>query len=282
MVLTTSSPACELARERYCVRVETNIRSRSASGKHRGRPGLVLAIWAALLVLFAALAPTMQELLGVPSELLSAVMLAPALACLVVVILPSWAPVVWPIVVPSRILMSIVAAVVAVTSFVAGLAVLTGSLPSWPSVDMGVPLVLFLALQAGGVLCEELGWRGVVQHAGEQFARPAVVSTIAGFLFGATHLGYWSLGLLPVLTFALTATLMSLTITTIFVGSIWQRMIPAVIVHLGVNLGITAYMTRDEPLATSPSTLGAAVIMVAITAFGRTVVKTRTTPEFPR
>jgi hypothetical protein len=58
-----------------------------------------------------------------------------------------------------------------------------------------------------------------VQRVGEQFAGPVVVSAIAGFLFGATPLGYWSLGVMPLLTFAITAILMSLTITTTFTGS---------------------------------------------------------------
>ena len=109
----------------------------------------------------------------------------------------------------------------------------------------------------------------MVQGCGESFARPAVVSAIAGFLFGATHLGYWGLGVLSVLTFALTAMLMSLTITTIFTGSFWQRMLPAVIVHLGLNLSITSLSGTGEPVATSPGALGAAVAMVVVALLGR-------------
>lgn len=240
--------------------------SRPADGSRRGRPGLVLAVWSLLLVVFAGLAPVVQELMDVPFELLSVVMLAPALACLVLVVRPSWAPSGWPQVAWNRVLISVAIAIVAVAGFVVALALLTGRPPSWPSTDLGAPIGVFIAVQAIGVLSEELGWRGVVQRSGEQFARPAVVSAIAGFLFGATHLGYWSLGVLPVLTFAVTATLMSLTITTIFVGSLWQRMIPAVIIHLGLNLGLLALAEGDEPLAVTPQTLAATIVMLGVAA----------------
>ena len=114
-----------------------------------------------------------------------------------------------------------------------------------------------------GAFAEECGWRGVVQQTGEELARPAVVSAIAGFIFGATHLGYWGLGLVPVLIFALTTTFMSLTITTIFQGSLLQRLIPATIVHLGLNL-IFATLDRGDNLGTTITSLGAAIVMFAV------------------
>lgn len=114
-----------------------------------------------------------------------------------------------------------------------------------------------------------------MQRCGEQFAKPAVVSALAGFVFGATHLGYWSLGALPVLTFAVTAMLMSLTITTIFVGSFWQRMIPAVIVHLGVNLGIASLSASDQPLATTLTAVGAALVMLSLAVVGKALFSRR-------
>jgi membrane protease YdiL (CAAX protease family) len=160
-------------------------------------------------------------------------------------------------------------ALVAVLGFVVALALLSGRSLSWPPADVEAPVAVFVAVQAFGALCEELGWRGVVQRVGEQFARPAVVSAIAGFLFGVTHLGYWSLGVVPVLTFAITATLMSLTITTIFTGSLWQRMLPAVVVHLGVNLGVVTLADQGEPLATTSWALGAAIVMLGIALVGR-------------
>jgi membrane protease YdiL (CAAX protease family) len=178
-----------------------------------------------------------------------------------------------------RAMVSTAIALVAVLGFVVALILLSGRSLSWPSAGVGAPVAVFVAVQVFGVLCEELGWRGVVQRVGEQFARPAVVSAIAGFLFGVTHLGNWSLGIIPVLTFAITATLMSLTITTIFTGSLWQRMLPAVVVHLGVNLGIMALADPGEPLATTSWALGAALVMLGIAMIGRTAanrLRTRT------
>lgn len=240
----------------------------STVGSRRGRPGLLLAVWALLLGLFATLAPMAQDLFGIPPELLSLVMLAPAVASLVVVVRPSWSPSPWPRVAWGPALTATGLAALAVVSFVVVLALLSGRSPSWPPTGIGAPVALYLVLQAVGALGEEVGWRGVVQRSGEHFARPAVVSAIAGFLFGATHLGYWSLGLVPVLTFSVTAMLMSLTITTLFVGSLWQRMLPAVVVHLGVNLGLSALAANDEPLATAPISLGAAAVMLAVAVAG--------------
>lgn len=230
----------------------------------------MLAVWALLLALGASLAPLAQSLLGVPFQLLSLVMVAPALAALVVIVRPEWSPAWWPRVAAPRVMVSTSIALVAVLGFIGALAILSGRSLSWPSADVGAPVAVFVAVQVFGTLCEELGWRGVVQRVGEQFARPVVVSAIAGFLFGATHLGYWSLGVTPLLTFAITAMLMSLTITTIFTGSLWQRMIPAVVVHLGVNLGIGAIADQGEPLATTPWALGAVIVMLGIATIGRT------------
>lgn len=240
-----------------------------------GRPAVVLILWGVLLGFFAGVAPVAQATFAVPFELLSLVMLAPAFACVVVVLRPKWMPVGWKVAVSREVFASAVVAGVAVVAFVSVLAMLTGRWPSWPPDTAGAPLVIFLVLQAFGALSEEIGWRGVVQRCGERFAKPAIVSAIAGFIFGATHLGYWSLGALPVLTFAITAMLMGLTITTIFVGSFWQRMIPAVIVHLGVNLGIASLSVSDQPLATTPTALGAALAMSLVAVIGRSLSDAR-------
>lgn len=234
-----------------------------------GRPGLVLAIWAVALLVLAGPAPAAQAALGLRVELLALVMLAPALACTVVLLRPSWMPTPWKRAGKLPVLGAAIVAVVAVAVFFGVLTLVSGSRPQWPTDMGGAPLALFLVLQAAGALSEEIGWRGVVQRCGESFARPAVVSAIAGFLFGVTHLGYWGLGVLPVLTFGLTAMLMSLTITTIFTGSFWQRMIPAVIVHLGLNLSITSLSSNGEPLGTSLGALGAAAAMVVVAVLAR-------------
>lgn len=246
--------------------------------EHRSRPRLLLTAWAFVLIVLAALAPILQNAIGVPFELLSLVMLAPALASLVVVIRPNWMPAWWARVPSGRVLTVSAGAILAVIMFVATLSLLTGHLPSWSAPGFGSPLWLFLVLQTVGVLGEEIGWRGVVQRVGEQLARPPVVSAIAGLLFGATHLGYWSFGPLPVITFALTAALMSLTITTLFEGTLWQRMVPAVIVHLGVNLGVASLAEADEPLATTLPALAAAAVMLASATVVKVIIRRRNQP----
>ena len=88
---------------------------------YKGRPGLVLAVWALLLAVGASLAPLVQSLLGVPFQLLSLVMVAPALAALVVVVRPDWAPAWWPRVAATRVMVSTAIALVAVLGFVVAL-----------------------------------------------------------------------------------------------------------------------------------------------------------------
>lgn len=227
-------------------------------------------MWCIVLGACAALTPLVQSATGLPYEWLSLVMLAPALASLVVVALPGWFPRgSWHRAGASTLLVSVLVAPAAVLVFVLVLGVTTQRPPTAPIDLPGVPALAVLLLQTLGVLAEEVGWRGVVQRTGEQLAHPTVVSAVAGFVFGVTHLGYWGLGMLPVLTFGVTAALMSVTITSIFRGSFWQRMVPAVIVHLGVNLSIASFSTPEQVLATAPDALLAAAAMCAVALLAR-------------
>lgn len=220
-----------------------------------------------MLIVLAALAPVAQEAMALPWELLALVMLAPAVAAgLVLLVRPGWMPPWWPPAPASCVAAATAVSFVAVLAFTATLGLMIGRAPTLSALGADWPLWLLLPLQALGALGEEIGWRGVVQRAGEEFARPPVVSAVAGLLFGATHLGYWSLGLVPVVMFAVSAMLMSLTITTLFTGSLWQRMIPAVVVHLGVNLAGASLARADEPLSTTVPALVAAVVMFAVAA----------------
>lgn len=239
-----------------------------------GRPFLLLVVWVVVLGACAILAPIAQSATGLPFEWLSLVMLAPAVASGVAVVFPRWFPGGWHRARGNAVLISALLALAAILVFFLVLSVATQRLPTPPSESIGLPFLAFLLLQAIGVLSEEIGWRGVVQRTGEQLARPTVVSAVAGFVFGVTHLGYWGLGPLPVLTFGVTATLMSVTITSIFRGSIWQRMVSAVIIHLGVNMAIASFSAPEESLATSPVALLAAAAMLAVTLVARALVRT--------
>ncbi len=227
------------------------------------KPIKSLAVWLLTLIILAVVMPLIQKLSGLPFELISLIMLAPALASLVLLVRKSWTPTFWQAVPITLVIRASLIAIVVVSVFYLTLATLTGWQVQSPATGVTVPVTIFLALQLIGVFAEEFGWRGFVQRLGENFANPAVVSAIAGFLFGITHLGYWSLGFLSVLTFGTTAMLMSLTITTIFKGSLMQRMIPAVIIHLGVNLTISSLTYNGQPLATTFTALVAAMLMLA-------------------
>lgn len=228
------------------------------------KPIKSLLIWSAALIILAAVMPLAQNVSGLPFELISLIMLAPALASLVLLIRQSWTPAFWQAAPISPVIRASLAAIVVVGIFYLALATLTGWQIQSPAAGVAAPIAIFLALQLFGVFAEELGWRGFVQRLGENFANPVIVSAIAGFLFGITHLGYWSLGFLPVLTFGITAMLMSLTITTLFTGSLIQRMIPAVIIHLGVNLTISSLIYNGRPLATTGIALVAALLMLVV------------------
>lgn len=199
----------------------------------RGRPGLLLSCWFLLLALLATLAPVVQTALGVDWEVLALVMLAPGLAAAAAA--QGWAPVA-----PARMLRPVLPALTFATTYLLVLVALTGRRPVLPTEVAGLPLLLVVGLQALGALGEELGWRGLVQQAGEQLARPVVVVTVAGATFGATHLGYWSLGPVFMAWFSLSSVLMCLAMALTWRGSLAQRLVPATLIHLAVNLSLLA------------------------------------------
>ena len=228
------------------------------------RPIALLVTWALLLGVFAVIAPILQEVSGVSFDALAFIMLAPAAASLIVLVRPKWFPSTWKATSVKPVLIASSIALLAVATYAVILSLSLQRLPTVSLLGAGAPLGLFLILQLIGVASEELGWRGVVQQTGEKLGKPWVVSAIAGFLFGATHLGYWQLGFSPVFIFALAAMFMSLTITTIFRGSFWQRLVPAIIVHFGVNMTIASLAQPEDPLATTLTALCASVGMFAV------------------
>lgn len=212
-----------------------------AAHARRGRPRLLIACWLVLLGGLAVVAPAVQDALGVPWEWIALIMFAPTVAALVLALVargwfPSaWSSVGWPSVVrPAALALLFVIVNLAVAT------VLTGRLPELSSSVAGAPLALFLVLQAAGALGEEIGWRGVMQRAGEEIV-PKWVATIAlGILFGATHLGHWAAGPAFMVGFTASAVLMCVAIAVVWEGGFWQRMVPATMIHLGVNLSWAA------------------------------------------
>lgn len=245
-----------------------SVAHRDESRTRRGRPALLMLAWCVLLGAAAGLAPILQNALGVPWELLALIMLAPAVVSGILrICVPRWFPAPWSAVPWRSVLVPVVLALVFVVVFMAIHAALAGSIPSFPSAVAGVPLAVFVVVQAIGALGEEIGWRGVMQRAGEQFVPPPVATIILGTLFGATHLGYWEQGPVFVAWFTASSVAMAAAMMIVWRGGFWQRMIPATIIHLGVNMSAVALATqvRDVDLWMMPlPAVGALAVVVLV------------------
>lgn len=229
--------------------------------------------WFISMGLLVSAAVPLQISLNFPFDLFAFVALAPAIACSVVLVFRRWLPEVWQRVPVRQVLISSGLACISVVVGVALFALATGRAPQWNIPTAGAPLALFLCLQVLGAFTEEVGWRGLAQHCCEQHLHPAVTAAILGFVFGLLHFGFWPLGVLTALTFATTAMFLGLTITTIYSGSFWQRMIPATIVHFGVNMALVLFAPGDVSFATSPQILGVMVAILAVAVAGRMIVR---------
>src|SRR5699024_1360756 len=123
--------------------------SARGSADRAGRPVLLLLVWFLVLGAFAALAPVVQDATGLPHEWLSLVMLAPALASVVVLVLPRWFPRGgWHRAGANAILGSVLVALAAVLAFFLALFVTTQRPPTVPIDFAGFPVLVVLLLQA--------------------------------------------------------------------------------------------------------------------------------------
>lgn len=227
----------------------------------------LIGLWFLILAGFAALAPVAQERLGVPWDVLSLIMLGPAISALVVVLAGRRRlPTPWPAVRARALVSPLVLALLFVVVFTVVLAALAGRAPVLPEQVAGVPLWAFIGLQALGALGEEAGWRGLMQRLGETMAPPPVVTVILGALFGATHLGLWGQGPLFMFWFTLSTVLMSVAIMVTWRGSFWQRMVPAVVIHTGCNLAYFAITHGGTPTGWLVLLPGAAALVAVILA----------------
>lgn len=215
----------------------TTVHGPGATTGSRGRPVALIVAFVVLVAVYASIAPVVQEAIGLSWDVLGLIMLGPALVALVLwLVVRRWFPADWSAARPGGVVASAAGAVAFVVVYALITARGLGVTPSLPPVIAGVPLVGVIALQALGALGEEIGWRGLMQAAGERLMSPLVTVLVMGFLFGVTHLGYWTAGPVFVGWFSLSTTLMSLGIFLIWRGSFWQRMLPATLIHLGVNL----------------------------------------------
>lgn len=233
----------------------------------RRNPWPLMGLWLLTLALLAAVAPGLQNTLGVPWEVLPLIMLAPALSAGVVVLAGRRRlPTPWPAV-PTRALVSpVLLAVLFLAVFTTTAAIVVGRVPALPTQVVGVPLAAWLVLQTLGAFGEEIGWRGLMQRLGETVAPPPVVVLVLGTLFGATHLGVWPLGPVFLAWFTASSVLMCLAMLLVWRGDFWQRMIPATLIHAGTNVAVFALgdITAGPPWhLVIPGAAGLSAVLVA-------------------
>ncbi|MCK0091612.1 CPBP family intramembrane metalloprotease [Rhodococcus sp. F64268] len=230
------------------------------------RPRLWRAVllWIVVWAVCGLAAPIVQDATGLSTDVLALVMLAPALASAVVwLAVRRDLPAPWPPVATRAIVWPTVLALVWIAVFTAGLVAAGFSFGSGIGVA-GVPLAVVLVAQAVGALGEEIGWRGTLQHLAESRMSRWVAALLLGAVFGATHVGYWSEGPLFVAGFSLSTALMGLAMVLIARGSFAQRMIPATLIHLGLNLVTADAGGFDDPwLLIAPAAAATAVVLIA-------------------
>lgn len=216
-----------------------------------GRPGLLIGVWMLLLGVLAAALPLTQAAVGFPWEVLQLIMLGPALAVGVLwFVARSWFPRWWTPVAWREMAVPIGLALLFAAIYLAVLVALGGRMPSLPGNVLGFPIAVYLILAFVGALGEEVGWRGLMQRAGEEYASKWIVAVVVGFLFGVTHLGMWGAGPWVMLGFGLSTVFLQVAMVALWRGGFWQRMIPCTIIHGLMN--ISAFAVAADFAAASP------------------------------
>lgn len=212
------------------------------------RPMAYAGVWFALTAPLSFAATAIQEATGFPDpDLLALVMLAPALAAAITFLaLRRWAPAPTSAVgsagFAGRMLAAFVWCLVVYVAFSA----VDGRWGTIPLTVAGAPLVVLIALQLLGALCEEIGYRGVALTAMESRWSLPVAALANGTVFGLVHIQYWAAGPLDVAVFVLSTVGMVAGMVVIADrGTFWQRVSLVTVVHLGANL-VAFALARDE------------------------------------
>lgn len=139
-----------------------------------------------------------------------------------------------------------------------------GNVPDIPAEVAGVPLILFVILQALGALTEEIGYRGFLLHTLYRWLPRLPAAVVVGVMFGLWHVQYFGLPVMEFLAFLVGTVALTLTMAYLMIGSFWQRMAVCTLIHLGANLAL-AFVGSDD---ISMITYSTAIILASLVAFG--------------
>lgn len=228
---------------------ESTLDPRSAS---TARPAVFATAWFILTIVLSLGALSLQAGTSIiDPDVLSIVMLAPALAAAVVwVSLRRWAPPATARVSRPRHLRALGLAGVWGVIFYAVLALLNGTVGQLPLSVGGVPIVAMLALQLLGALGEEIGYRGVLLRAMECKLPMWVAAVANGAIFGAIHSGYWSQGPAAVLSFIAGTVGLVVGMVAARSGTFWQRVSTTTTIHFCANIAMFVVAASDIALWT--------------------------------
>ena len=204
-----------------------------------------------------------QPMTALDPEVLSLVMLAPAVGAAVAWLLirdrEPWSS---RSVSSPRMTRSLLLAAAVVVAYFVVISVVRGSAPSVPAQVSGVPVAGFILLQTLGALTEEIGFRGVLLHGLQRWLSRPAAAVLTGVLFGLWHVQYYALPLLQFAAFVAGTVALTLTMTYVMSGSFWQRMASCTLIHLGANLAL-AFVGDDSIQMT---TFAVAIVAGGLTA----------------
>lgn len=250
------------------------------------RMGTAIIVWFLTSGLSAGVLLSLQSATGIDPEALSLVMLAPAIGAV-----PAW------LITRGqgfpgrrsregrRFAVHIGLALVIICVYFAVISIVLGSWPAVPAVVGGVSLPVYVLLQAAGALAEEIGYRGILFHGLQRWLSRPVAAVITGVAFGFWHVQYYSLPPLQFLAFIVGAVTLTMTMTSLMVGSFWQRMAVCTLLHLGANLALA--FAGSDPVSmftfTSAVILGGlvalALALFGMSEAGRTRARSAVTPR---
>lgn len=249
---------------RHAAPVPSDLAPTRRPGGEPRRTWLVITVWAVTSSVAAGGLLAVQPVTGLSMEILSLVMLAPAIGALIcwAVLrkhLPSFAG-------PApagRFLLAVVLAVAVTAVYFAAVSIIRGHPPQVPAKVAGTPVAVMILAQALGALAEEIGFRGILFHALRTKLPRFAAATVVGLAFGIWHVQYFGLPLLEHLAFILGTVALTVTMTYVMTGSFWQRMIVCTIIHLGANLALAFTGSDPAPMSTFALVLLLGSLLVA-------------------
>lgn len=221
-------------------------------------------------MLAAVVLLAVQPMTSLDPEVLSLVMLAPALgAAAAWLLIRGREPWNTRTVSSSALVRSLVLAVAVVVAYFVAISVARGSAPTIPAEVGGVPVAVFILLQALGALAEEIGFRGVLLHGLQRWLSRPVSAVLTGVLFGLWHVQYYTLPPLQLAAFVVGTVALTLTMTYVMAGSFWQRMASCTLIHLGANLALAFVGDDSVPMTAFAAAIVVGGLVAALLAYVR-------------